>query len=128
MPIGCEPYGPSGRPCKAWIAHRPPAACSLLGVDSGGIVGLGPCGVLGLVLGLLLGLLLAAPRLGLAALEVVAQRPRQTLLRRHLFLLLGLLAHADEVAPAAALWQGSRQFRRSHRPRQCPSNAAVAQW
>ena len=104
---GRSRYGPSRRPCKAWITHRPPAACSLLGADSGGIVGLGPC----LVLGLLLGLLVAAPRLRLAALEVVAQRRGETLLRRHLFLLLGLLAHADKVAPAAALWQGSRQLR-----------------
>jgi len=38
-------------------------------------------------------------------------------LRRRLFLLLGLLAHADKVAPQAALWQGSRQFRRSRTAR-----------
>src|SRR5690242_1999624 len=107
MPSDMNPYGPSRQPCKAWITHRAPAARSLLGVDSGGIVGLGRYFMLGFVPGLVLGFLLAAPRLGLAALEVVAQRLRQALLRRRLFPLLGVLAHADEVAPAAALWQGS---------------------
>src|SRR5262245_25999528 len=63
-------------------AARTPA--SLFGVDSGGIVGPGPL--------LLLCPLLPAPRLRLAALEVVAQRLRQTPLRCRLFLLL-LLMH-----------------------------------
>src|SRR4051794_17148300 len=111
-PIEPPPYGPSGHPCKAWVTHRPPAAWSLLGVDSGRIVRLGPRLVLGLFS-------LAAPRLRLAALEVVAQRSGETLLRRRFFPLLGGLAHADKVAPAAALWQGSRQFRRSHATRVC---------
>jgi hypothetical protein len=38
-------------------------------------------------------------------------------LRRRLFPLFRLLAHADKVAPAAALWQGSRQFWRSRAAR-----------
>jgi hypothetical protein len=100
----------SSHPAKAGITHKRAAARSLLGVDSGGIVGLGPNL-------LLLGLFFAAPRLRLAALEVVAQRVCETLLRRRFFPLLGGLAHADKVAPAAALWQGSRQFRRSHAAR-----------
>src|SRR5262249_14132653 len=86
-------YGPSRRPCKAWITHRLPAACSRLGVDSGGIVWLRPC----LLLGLFLGLLLAALRLRLAALEVVAQRRGETQLRRRLFLLFGVLAHVRRL-------------------------------
>src|SRR5262249_55495783 len=85
-PAGKVLYGPSGPPCKAWITHRLVAWGSLLGVDSGGIVGLtGPL------------LLLATPRLRLAALEVVAQRCRQTPLRRLLFPLFHLLAHADRL-------------------------------
>src|SRR5215813_10176480 len=40
-PAGEFLYGPSGPHSKAWITHRPPAPRSLLGVDSGGIVGLG---------------------------------------------------------------------------------------
>src|SRR4051794_22328872 len=103
-----------GHPAKPGLRTGRLAACSLLSVDSGGIVGLGPCHLLALPLGLSC---FAAPRLRLAALEVVAQRSGETLLRRHLFPLLGMLAHADKVAPAAALWQGSRQFRRSHADR-----------
>ena len=99
-----------GDPAKAGLRTGRPAAGSLLDVDSGGIVGLGPA----FVLGLLLGLLLTAPRLRLAALEVVAERRDETLLRRRFFSLPRGLAHVDKVAPAAALWQGSRQFRRSY--------------
>jgi hypothetical protein len=123
----------TGDPAKAGLRTGHPADCSLLGVDSGRIVGLGPRRVL--FLGLLLGPLLAAPCLRLAALEVVAERSGETLLRRRFFLLLGGLAHADKVAPATALWQGSRQFRRSNAARvSAPQfgalldNAAVAQW
>jgi hypothetical protein len=77
-----------GDPAKAGLrTGHPAAAFSLLGVDSGGIVRLGPY------------LLLAAPRLRLAALEVVAQRRGETPLRCRFFPLLGLLAHADKVAP-----------------------------
>ena len=59
---------------------------SLLGVDSGGIVGVARRA-----------LPLATPRLRLAALEVVAQCRRQTPLRRRLFLLFRALAHTDRL-------------------------------
>src|SRR5262245_8270975 len=101
-----------GAPAKPGLRTGRPYPRSLLGVDSGRIVGLGPC----VPLALFLGLLLAAPRLRLAALEVVAQRLGQTPLRSRLFLLLGVLDHTDKVAPWAPLWQGSRRFWRSHAP------------
>jgi hypothetical protein len=74
-------------PCKAPVTHRLFARGSLLGVDSGGIVGAAAGNPL----------LFAAPRLRLAALEVVAQRGRQTPLRGLFFLLFHLLAHTDRL-------------------------------
>src|SRR5262249_30753225 len=85
-PAGTVLYGPSGPPCKAPVTHRLSARGSLLGVDSGGIVGLaGPLHRL------------AAPRPRLAALAVVQQPRRQSPLRRRLFLVFGAFVHTDRL-------------------------------
>src|SRR5262249_39264989 len=93
---------------------------SLLGVDSGGIVGFCPH------------LLLAAPFLCFAALEVVTQRRGQTPLRHRLFLLFCPLAHTDRLRLRRPCGKDRRRFRRRAPPvgalTLTPLSAAVAQW
>src|SRR5262249_52913888 len=100
---------PSDLLWKAWIPHRLLAHDSLLGVDSGGIVGFRPH------------LLLAAPFLCFAALEVVTQRRGQTSLRHRLFLLFCPLAHTDRLRLRQPCGKDRRRFRRCAPPVPVPS-------